>query len=130
MINGVVEDIPLTILINNIGYLGRWISYADRDPLWLDRQLNMNIRFMNQLTRVLIPHLHKNEPSLLITVSSGADNVPMPWSATYSGQKGYTSSFTRTLKYELMLDKMDIEVICMSFGMICTPSTGRTDADA
>lgn len=84
---------------------------------------------MAQLMRVLIPILSKNKPGLILNVSSGAEILPMPWSATYAGAKGWSSGFNRTLKYEMELDQTGIEVLGLIYSFIATPSTGRTEAD-
>lgn len=89
----------------------------------------MNVRFMAQLTRILIPVLSENKPGLILNISSGAEMVPMPWSATYAGAKGWSSGFNRTLKYEMQFEKTEIEVLGLIYSFIATPSTGRTEAD-
>lgn len=130
LIHDTIAGISLTILINNIGFLGRWIAHADRDPLWMDRQISMNVRFMAHLTRNLIPVLSANKPGLILNISSGAEMLPMPWSVTYAGAKGWSSGFNRTLKYEMKLDNTGVEVLGLIYSFLATPSTGRTDADA
>jgi 17beta-estradiol 17-dehydrogenase / very-long-chain 3-oxoacyl-CoA reductase len=129
-VQDVVRGVSLTVLVNNIGFLGRWMALKDRDPLWLDRQIAMNVRFMAQLTRVLVPVLVENSPGLVINVSSGGEALPMPWSVPYAGAKGWSAAFNRSLKYEMAFEGYDVEVLGLKYSFMCTPSTGRTDADA
>lgn len=121
---------PLTILINNIGFLGPWTSHATRSPQWMDAQIAMNVRFPSQLTRALLPILTTNSPALILNVSSGAERLPMPWSATYAGAKGWSAGFNRSLKYEMIFEESGVEVLGLVYSFLATPSTGRTDADA
>lgn len=98
--------------------------------MWIDRQISMNVRFMSHIVRVLLPILAENKPGLILSVSSAGEMVPMPYSATYAGAKGWGSAFHRSLKYEMEFEKTDIEVLSLIYGFLATPSTGRTDADA
>lgn len=79
---------------------------------------------------MLLPILTENKPGLILSVSSAAETVPTPYSATYAGAKGWGSAFHRSLKYEMEYEKTDIEVLSLLYGFLATPSTGRTDADA
>lgn len=90
----------------------------------------MNVRFTVHLLRVLLPILTENKPGLILSVSSAAETVPMPYSMMYAGAKGWGSALHRSLKYEMEYEKTDIEVLSLLYGFLATPSTGRTDADA
>lgn len=126
-----VNDIPITILVNNIGVLGKWLALDERTASSIDDFINLNIRFTTELTRTILPILKRNKPSLILNVTSTAEWVPAPWAAPYSGAKAYSSAFHRALQYELLLlDMADIEVMSVRYGTICTASAGRTDADA
>jgi 17beta-estradiol 17-dehydrogenase / very-long-chain 3-oxoacyl-CoA reductase len=125
-IHAAVADIPLTLLVNCIGVVGEWIALATRTPANIDHQLNMNVRFGCQLTRVLIPHLHASGPSLILNISSAAQSLGMAYCTLYAGSSAFKDSWARSLRYELRFEKMDnVEVYNQVFGMMATPSTGR-----
>lgn len=111
-----IGDAHLTVLINNVGgnivQLGQFpeMSYAEvRDTITL------NATFMTQLTRVLIPILEKNGPSLVMNISSVAA-YGMQYVGIYSATKGYTNSFTSALDAEMKADGRGIEVLAIAVG--------------
>lgn len=130
LILSTVSDIPLTVLVNNIAVLGEWLAMHERTGESIDRYINMNVKFMTQLTRLLIPVLNKNNPGLVLNISSGAEDGLAPYSAPYAGAKAYSSALTRSLRIECKLQKFNLEVMTVKYGFICTASAGRTDADA
>lgn len=128
----VVDDIPLTILLNNIAIIGDWDAHHVRDAANLDKFLNINVRFSIHLAKWLIPILAKNSPGLILNVSSGASHLPLPWSAHYTGAKAYSDAFHRSMRWECQSipEFKNIEVLTIEYGTVCTPSTGRSNADA
>ena len=125
-----IDDIPLTVLVNCIGVIGQWLALDDRSAASIDDFLHLNVRFLTQITRIALPVLKRNKPGLILNISSGAEYLPLPWSTLYAGAKAYGSSLFRSLKHELQFTDADIEVLSLRYGTFCTPSTGRTDADA
>jgi 17beta-estradiol 17-dehydrogenase / very-long-chain 3-oxoacyl-CoA reductase len=126
-----VKHLPgkLTILINNVGGVNTtpmFASLADSTPENLDTQLNINDRFPLHVTSLLLPTLKENKPSLIINCGSGAGVLGVPYLVNYAGSKGYTFSFTRALKAEMVCEGYgkDVEVI----GLIIqnTRSAGNT----
>jgi 17beta-estradiol 17-dehydrogenase / very-long-chain 3-oxoacyl-CoA reductase len=126
-----ISDVPLTILVNNIGILGPNLSLDTCNPASIDDFININLRFLTHLTRVCLPILKRNKPALILNITSAAENVPLPLSAPYTAAKAYGSALHRSLRHELNLTGFpDIEVLSLRYGILCTPSAGRTDADA
>jgi short-subunit dehydrogenase len=100
---------------------------------------SVNARFMTHITRVLLPVLEKNEPGLIINVSSIAA-AGFPWLSIYSGSKGYIDSFSGSLQAEMKAYGRKIEVLPLRVGSVSTSGldikanlfspTGRTMASA
>ncbi|EOO04441.1 putative short chain dehydrogenase reductase protein [Phaeoacremonium minimum UCRPA7] len=123
-------DVPLTVLINNIGIIGNWYAMADTPADVVDDSININVRFSMQLTRALLPTLTRNAPALIINVSSQSDASPVAYATLYTGAKGWGQAFHRSLRYEMRDTRQDVEVLTVVYGFIATTSTGRTDKDA
>lgn len=121
-----VADLNITILINNVGgppyrngsVFDTIVEYtADQ----VDNTLNINARFMAHLTRLLIPLLSRNGPSLIMNISSGS-HVGTPYVAIYGGAKAFVASFSTAIGLEAMAEGWPIEVIAIIPGLVRTGS--------
>ena len=114
----VVGSARLTVLINNVGGESRpyrrltELTYED-----VRNTISLNITFMTQVTRALLPVLEKNGPGLVINVSSVA-SFGMPYIPVYSGTKGFIDSFSRALDAEVKADGRDLEVLAVRVGSV------------
>jgi len=117
-----IGDANLTVLVNNVGgetqaYRGLTeLSYQD-----VRTTINTNATFMTQITRVLLPVLEKNGPSLILNVSSIAA-YGMPFIPVYSGTKGFVESFSRALDAEVKARGQDVEVLAIRVGSVRSQS--------
>lgn len=106
-----IGDARLTVLVNNAGGgLKPFELLADLTHEDVQATISLNATFTAQITRVLMPILENNSPSLILTVSSAAAYV-MPTLTVYSGSKGFVESFTRSLQAEVTLEGKDVEVL-------------------
>ncbi|WEW58786.1 17-beta-hydroxysteroid dehydrogenase [Emydomyces testavorans] len=113
-----LKDVNLTILINNVGGQagateGPYKSYQEYTDDQVDRIINVNARFMTQLTRALLPLLHRNGPSLILNVSSVAAEG-IPYVTVYSATKGYVKTFSTALAMELKMQKQNVDVVILN----------------
>ncbi|ODM16247.1 hypothetical protein SI65_08246 [Aspergillus cristatus] len=117
-----IGDAKLTVLVNNVGgetqaYRGLTeLSYQD-----VRTTINTNATFMTQITRVLLPVLEKNGPSLILNISSIAA-YGMPFVPVYSGTKGFVESFSRALDAEVKARGQDVEVLAIRVGSVRSQS--------
>ncbi|KAL2690125.1 hypothetical protein Neosp_004193 [[Neocosmospora] mangrovei] len=110
-----VSDLQITVLVNNIGGMQmmkaplfrRLDQYSAED---LDGVIFLSARFMAHVTRLLIPLLAKNGPSLIINISSGA-RMGMPGVAAYSATKGFVTSLSNAVAREMKIDKLPVDVL-------------------
>lgn len=118
-----VAQYQITILINNVG--GVPIDYPTLryletyDAASVDRVIDFNARFMAHLSRLMIPILQKNEPSLMINLSSGG-MLGMPMVAMYSGTKGFVASISKALTWEAKAKGGKIDVLAILPGDVET----------
>ncbi|KLJ08935.1 hypothetical protein EMPG_15628 [Blastomyces silverae] len=111
------KDVPLTVLVNNVGGTAgqtrsQFMALKDHTNEEVDRLINVNMRFMTQLSRVLLPHLERNSPALIINISS-VTSIGMPYLAIYAATKAYIQSFTNGLNMEMKAEGKHIDVMSM-----------------
>jgi 17beta-estradiol 17-dehydrogenase / very-long-chain 3-oxoacyl-CoA reductase len=109
-------SLPLTVLVNNVGgfpmaepKIRSVFEYSGAD---LDHNINLNARFMAQVTRVLCPILVAKGPSLIINISS-AGWLGMPGISPYSAGKGFVMSFTRAIAREAVSNGHPLDVLAI-----------------
>ncbi|CAI7590583.1 unnamed protein product [Penicillium bialowiezense] len=107
------KQLHITILINNVGGAVSWSfyePYTEHTADEVDKTINLNARFMAQLTRLLLPTLTQNSPSLIVNMSSGS-HMGIPWLCTYSAVKGFNASFRRAVSREMKATGVAIDSI-------------------
>ncbi|PGH34997.1 hypothetical protein GX50_02131 [[Emmonsia] crescens] len=112
-----LEDIPITVLVNNVGGTGgqtrsQYMALKDHTNEEADRLINVNMRFMTQLSRVLLPLLERDSPALIINISS-VTKVGMPYLTVYAATKAYIQSLTNGLNMEMKAEGKNINVMSM-----------------
>ncbi|EZF25722.1 hypothetical protein H112_02031 [Trichophyton rubrum D6] len=127
----VLKDVHISILINNVGGMGclppscLYQAYESYTGEQIDTVINVNLRFMVQLTRILIPLLdhstsktaasNKRLPSLILNMGSvGAHGSP--YISVYAGTKAFVASFSNSLSMEMKIDGKDINVQALIIG--------------
>lgn len=63
-----------------------------------------------------MPELKKNAPALIINAGSFAGLMGLPMLATYSGTKAFIMAWTQGLKAEMVIEKVDVEVMSVIIG--------------
>ena len=117
-----VGDTRLNVLINNVGGQGgltrkTYQTLEESTGEEVDNIININARFATQLTRVLLPSLTHNTPSLIMNISSGA-TIGLPYLSVYGGSKGYIDTLTRALSAEMRAEGKDVEVMGIRVGSV------------
>ncbi len=99
-------------LINNVGvgYAGLFETYATTE--FFDVLLQLNIRAMVLLTRLLLPELHRHNRAFVLNISSLNAYQPAPYQAVYGGSKAFAYHFTRALRNELKNSNISVSVLC------------------
>ncbi|MGQ8337166.1 SDR family NAD(P)-dependent oxidoreductase [Sunxiuqinia sp. A32] len=106
----VKEYFTINMLINNAGVGGTQLF--DKSSLtYLDNMIQLNIRAMTMLTRLLLPELKKREEAYILNVSSLAAFSPVPFKTIYPASKAFIHHFTRGLKAELVDTNVKISVL-------------------
>ena len=101
----------LSILVNNAGF-GIW---GDFEKLNLSEQMNMlslNINSVVELTHHLLPVLKQSKQAYILNLSSTAAYQAVPTLALYAASKSFILSYSRALRYELMLTGISVSCLC------------------
>lgn len=116
-----VKDLNITLLVNNVGGLPPMERplkpLRDFDLKDVDATLYLNSRFMARITRLILPILTKNGPSLVLSISAAA-YVGVPSMVMYSGGKAFVNSFSQALHRECKIDKLPIDVLYATPGVV------------
>jgi 17beta-estradiol 17-dehydrogenase / very-long-chain 3-oxoacyl-CoA reductase len=110
-----VSDIPLSVLINNVGGTAPLSSnfkhFESTTPTEMHALFSLNVYFPMQLTRAILPYLaQQSKPTTVITCGSQA-NVGQPYVAVYSGCKGALHAWSRALAAEQYEAKSHVDIL-------------------
>ncbi|KAF9873016.1 hypothetical protein CkaCkLH20_09526 [Colletotrichum karsti] len=119
-----LSHLNMTILVNNVGGLSvppskYYRRVNDTTAEEMDRVISLNARFMAHLTRLAIPILARNGPSLILNVGS-ASMLGMPGVATYSACKSFVMAFTKAVGREMRADGIQVDVLALVLGEVYT----------
>ncbi|XP_008216254.1 inactive hydroxysteroid dehydrogenase-like protein 1 [Nasonia vitripennis] len=96
-----LKDIPIGILVNNVGkqytypmYLGE----VPEDELW--DIINVNVGAVTLMTRLVIDDMKKRGKGAIVNISSGSELQPLPLMTVYAATKVYVRSFSEALRAE------------------------------
>ncbi|CAJ0925454.1 unnamed protein product, partial [Mesorhabditis belari] len=106
----------IDVLINNAGYLqfGALSTATVED---FDKQFNLNVRSLHQITRLAIPHLIASKGNI-VNVSSAGSMMPVPGCAFYCMSKVALDMYTKSLALELA--QKGVRVNSINPGLVMT----------
>ncbi|XP_049806956.1 inactive hydroxysteroid dehydrogenase-like protein 1 [Schistocerca nitens] len=96
-----LKDIPIGILVNNVGRMYTYPMYLTEVPeqeLW--DIVNINIGATTLMTRLVLPQMQQRRRGAIINVSSGSELQPLPLMTVYAASKVFVKSFSDALRYE------------------------------
>lgn len=113
-------DIPLTILVNNVGGTAVLSSsfkhFEDYTPAEIDAVFSLNVTFPLKLTRAILPRFQaQSHPTLILTCGSQSQ-VGQAYVAGYSATKGALHTWNRALAAEQYESKSQVEILEIIIG--------------
>ncbi len=109
-VNGIADTYNINFLINNAG-VGGTSSILETSLERIDGIIQLNVRSTTLITRLLIPHLMKNESSYIMNISSMAAFSPIAYKTVYPASKAFISSFSLSLREELSGTGVSVSVV-------------------
>ncbi len=101
---------PVNIIINNAGFGGSRLFECS--PLeYLDNMIQLNIRALSLLTRLMIANLKRQPRAWIMNISSMAAFSPMPFKTLYPASKAFVYYFSRGLSEELKDTRISVSVV-------------------
>ncbi|CAJ0926932.1 unnamed protein product, partial [Mesorhabditis belari] len=99
----------IDVVINNTGFLhfGAISTSTIED---FDKQMNLNLRSLHQLTRLVIPHILKSKGNI-VNVSSAGSQMPVPGCGFYCMSKAALDMYTKCLALELAPQRVRVNSI-------------------
>jgi NADP-dependent 3-hydroxy acid dehydrogenase YdfG len=94
-------DLEVDILVNNAGASFR-AALQDYPPDEIDRVLDLNLRAVMQMTRLLLPGMLRRDRGHVVVVGSMAGHYPMAGSALYSAAKAAVSHAFDVLRLDTL----------------------------
>lgn len=104
-------DLPVNVLINNAG-LGDYGRFESAEIARIRSQIDVNISALVELTHALIPVLNQHKPAGILNVSSLAGTLPLPDMAIYAATKAFVTSFSESLRIELLDSGIRVAAVC------------------
>lgn len=124
-----IADLNLRVLVNNVGGNGSvkkfWAPFVERSASEVAELIHVNAHFPTEITRVLLPQLIQNQPSLIINVGSGASDFACPYLEVFTGAKAYEQAWSTSLRLELQIEEHDVEILHYQVGMVQSNSARR-----
>jgi short-subunit dehydrogenase len=118
-----VADPHIDMLVNNAGF-GGYGSFADLEPAFGDRLIDIHARAPMRLTRAALPGMITRGEGAIVNIASmlalsGPVKMRMSGRATYAGAKSFLLTFTQALAQELEFSNVH--------AMVCLPGMVETE---
>ena len=104
----------IDLLINNAG-LDMVGSFAEQEPLAIERLLRVDLLQPMQLARAALPKLLAQKRGHIVNVSSLAGKTAAPYNVAYAAAKSGLIGFTHGLRAELRGSGVSASVVCPGF---------------
>jgi 2-hydroxycyclohexanecarboxyl-CoA dehydrogenase len=102
---------PVEILVNAAGW-DAFMKFVDTDEEFWDRIIDLNFKGMLRTTHRCLPAMIGAGWGRVVNIASDAGRVGSSLEAVYSGAKGGTIAFTKTLAREVATRGITANVVC------------------
>ena len=113
--DGCIETIDrfgsIDVLVNVAGW-DRFMKFVDTDEDFWDQIIDVNFKGMLRTTHFCVPHMIDQGWGRVINIASDAGRVGSSLEAVYSGAKGGTIAFSKTLAREVARKGITVNVVC------------------
>ncbi|MBW0107064.1 SDR family NAD(P)-dependent oxidoreductase, partial [Pseudonocardia sp. KRD291] len=102
---------PIEIAVNNAGW-DDFMKFVDTSEDFWDRILDINFKGMLRVCHSVVPGMIERGFGRIVNVGSDAGRVGSSLEAVYSGAKGGTIAFTKTLAREVATKGVTANTVC------------------
>ncbi|KAJ4361038.1 uncharacterized protein N0V89_001607 [Didymosphaeria variabile] len=115
-----VSDIPLTILVNNVGgtavLSSNFKHFEDYTSQEIDAVFSLNVKFPMKLTRRILPVFQAHSHPTLILTCGSQSQIGQAYIAGYAATKGALHTWNRALAAEQAEAKSRVEILEVIIG--------------
>jgi len=120
---GIAEFGKIDVVVNNAGY-GLMGSFESANRESIQRQYDVNVFGLFDVTRAALPHFRENKSGMFINISSVGGRITFPLISLYHSTKFAVEGFSESLHYEL--ESVGIKVKIVEPGGVATDFGGRS----
>ena len=102
---------PVEVLVNAAGW-DKFMKFVDTDEAFWDRIIEINYKGMLRVTHACVPGMIERGWGRIVNIASDAGRVGSSLEAVYSGAKGGTIAFSKTLAREVARKGVTVNVVC------------------
>lgn len=116
-VRSVVADLPVTVLINNVGQSHSIpVPFLETPPKEMMEIITLNNIVTLKITQLVAPIIvktvaDKKNRGLILTMGSFGGMLPTPLLATYSGSKAFLQQWSAAMAGELKDQGVDVELV-------------------
>jgi uncharacterized protein len=111
LVNQIIKnEKKIDYLINNAGF-GKAVEFSKENQEEIGNMFKVNVVAYQHLTRLVLPHMKKQNSGRLIQVGSVVAFTPLPYFTTYNATKAAVYMFNRALRYELVDTKVTSTIV-------------------
>lgn len=124
-----IRNLKIKVLVNNVGGAASVkplitpLQHSAADAARI--QLDLNVRFQTELSRLLLPQLIQNQPSCILNVGSASADLACCYLSVAAGVKAYQKAWSRSLSLEMKAEGNDVEVLYYRLGIVSSGSSPR-----
>lgn len=108
--NWALSNFRVNMLVNNAG-IGCSKQFELASFEFLETMIQINIRAVTLLTRLMLPEIRTHKKGYILNVSSMASFSPMAYKTIYPASKSFVYSFSHSLNHELKGTGVSVSVI-------------------
>jgi 2-hydroxycyclohexanecarboxyl-CoA dehydrogenase len=102
---------PVEVVVNNAGWDDFMPFVKTTEEFW-DKVLDINFKGMLRVTQTVVPGMIERGFGRVVNIGSDAGRVGSSLEAVYSGAKGGTIAFTKTLAREVATKGVTVNTVC------------------
>jgi 17beta-estradiol 17-dehydrogenase / very-long-chain 3-oxoacyl-CoA reductase len=111
-LKGLVSDLDVSILVNNVGLSHSIpVPFAQTPAAEMADIITINCTGTLRVTQLVVPGMMQRRRGLVLTMGSFGGLLPTPFLATYSGSKAFLQHWSTALGAELAPYGIDVELV-------------------